>query len=38
MGSTQFEEMGNIKAPIMLSYTTSVPRVADASSSGKRVQ
>src|SRR3954466_13288794 len=30
MGSTQFEEMGNIKAPIMLSYTTSVPRVADA--------
>ncbi len=29
-GSTQVEEMGDIEAPILLTSTTSVPRVADA--------
>ena len=29
-GSTQVEEMGNIETPILLTSTTSVPRVADA--------
>jgi D-aminopeptidase len=29
-GSTQVEEMGEIEAPILLTSTTSVPRVADA--------
>ncbi len=29
-GSTQVEEMGNIESPILLTSTTSVPRVADA--------
>ena len=29
-GSTQVEEMGTIEAPILLTSTTSVPRVADA--------
>src|SRR5947208_2790287 len=29
-GSTQVDEMGNIEAPILLTSTTSVPRVADA--------
>ena len=29
-GSTQVEEMGQIEAPILLTSTTSVPRVADA--------
>jgi D-aminopeptidase len=30
MGSTQIEEMGDIETPILLTSTTSVPRVADA--------
>jgi D-aminopeptidase len=30
MGSTQVDEMGNIETPILLTSTTSVPRVADA--------
>ena len=29
-GSTQVDEMGNIETPILLTSTTSVPRVADA--------
>ncbi len=29
-GTTQIEEMGNIETPILLTSTTSVPRVADA--------
>src|SRR3954471_24202445 len=29
-GSTQVEEMGDIEAPLLLTSTTSVPRVADA--------
>jgi D-aminopeptidase len=29
-GSTQVEEMGDIEAPVLLTSTTSVPRVADA--------
>ena len=29
-GTTQVEEMGNIETPILLTSTTSVPRVADA--------
>ncbi len=29
-GSTQVEEMGNVETPILLTSTTSVPRVADA--------
>lgn len=29
-GSIQIEEMGDIEAPILLTSTTSVPRVADA--------
>lgn len=29
-GSTQIDEMGNIESPILLTSTTSVPRVADA--------
>src|SRR5215470_7591310 len=29
-GSTQVEEMGDIETPILLTSTTSVPRVADA--------
>ncbi len=29
-GSTQVEELGNIETPILLTSTTSVPRVADA--------
>ncbi len=29
-GSTQVEEMGNLETPILLTSTTSVPRVADA--------
>src|ERR1044071_6497712 len=29
-GSTQVDEMGDIEAPILLTSTTSVPRVADA--------
>src|SRR5436305_7778956 len=29
-GSTQVEEMGSIETPILLTSTTSVPRVADA--------
>jgi L-aminopeptidase/D-esterase len=30
MGSTQVDEMGDIETPILLTSTTSVPRVADA--------
>lgn len=30
VGSTQVEELGNIETPILLTSTTSVPRVADA--------
>jgi D-aminopeptidase len=30
IGTTQVEEMGNIETPILLTSTTSVPRVADA--------